>query len=161
MMKTAVEVTTPSERELKVTRAFNAPAKRVFEAHTKPEYVREWLLGPPGWSMPVCEIDLKVGGRYHYLWRNDEKGREFGTRGEFREIVANERIVHSERMEGLGAGSAGPEAVCTLTLVEREGRTTLTMSILFASPEIRDRALKSGMTDGMAMSYDRLETMLA
>jgi uncharacterized protein YndB with AHSA1/START domain len=159
-MKAAVEVTTPSERELRVTRVFDAPAKRVFEAHTKPEHVRKWLLGPPGWSMPVCEIDLKVGGRYHYMWRNDENGMEFGTRGEFREIVVPERIVHSERMEGLGHGPELPEAVGTLTLAEKDGRTTLTMSIRFASQEIRDQALKSGMTDGMAMSYDRLETML-
>jgi uncharacterized protein YndB with AHSA1/START domain len=161
-VKASIEVTTPAEREIRVVRLFNASASLVFEAHTKPEHVRKWLLGPPGWSMPVCEIDLRVGGRYHYRWRNDADGREFGTQGEFREVVAPSRIVHADRMEGLGQDLDGPEGetLCTLTLAERDKRTILTMNMLFASKQARDRALRSGMTDGMSMSYDRLETVM-
>jgi uncharacterized protein YndB with AHSA1/START domain len=162
-MRSSVEVTTPSERELRVSRVFNAPAGLVYEAHTKPEYVQKWLLGPPGWSMPVCEIDLRVGGRYHYVWRNDANGREFGVSGVFRELVPPERIVHTERMSGIEAVPDGPEGetLCTSTYVERDGRTTLTITILFSSKEARDGAMKSGMTGGMSMSYDRLEALMA
>jgi uncharacterized protein YndB with AHSA1/START domain len=155
-----VVVITPSEREILVERVFDAPASLVFEAHTKPELVRKWLLGPPGWSMPVCEIDLRVGGRFHYMWRRDADGAEFSVRGEFREIVAPVRIVHSERMGEIGHTGESEEGISTLTLVERDGRTTLGMRMLFGSRELRDQALKSGMTVGMSMSYDRLEAML-
>jgi uncharacterized protein YndB with AHSA1/START domain len=135
-----------------VTRSFDAPAQVVFDFHTKPEHVQKWLLGPPGWSMPVCEIDLRVGGHYRYVWRNDENGVEFGVRGEFREIDAPARLVHTEMMDGRDG-----EALCTLTLAESAERTTLQMSMLFSSRAERDAALESGMTDGMSLSYDRLE----
>ncbi|SDR55221.1 Uncharacterized conserved protein YndB, AHSA1/START domain [Rhizobiales bacterium GAS113] len=154
-MPATVDVTTPSEREIKVTRVFDAPARLVFDFHTKAEHVQKWLLGPPVWSMPVCEIDLRVGGRYHYVWRNAGNGAEFGARGEYREIAAPTRIVHSESMDG-----AEGEALCTLTFVESGGRTTLSTTMLFSSKEARDQALQSGMTDGMSMSYDRLEAVM-
>ncbi len=154
-MSTTVDVTMPSEREIRVTRAFAAPAQRVFDFHTKAEYVQEWLLGPPGWSMPTCEIDLRVGGTYRYVWRDASSGAEFGARGEYREIAAPRRLVHTENMDG-----AEGEALCTLTFVEAAGCTTLSTTMLFPSKEIRDRALESGMTDGMSTSYERLATML-
>ncbi len=154
-MQRSVDVTTPSEREIKVTRIFDAPARLVFDCHTKAELVRRWLLGPPGWTMPVCEIDLNIGGTYRYVWRSDGDGAEFGVRGEFREIAAPERLVHSENMDGTEG-----EALCTLTFVENGGRTTLSTTMLFTSKEARDQALESGMTDGMAVSYDRLETLM-
>jgi uncharacterized protein YndB with AHSA1/START domain len=155
LVQASVEVTTPSDREVTVTRTFAAPARLVFDCHTKPEYVQRWLLGPPGWSMPVCEIDLKVGGSYRYVWRNDDSGAEFGMRGTFMEISAPERIVHTESMDG-----AEGEALCTSTFVEREGQTTLSVTIRFASKEMRDHVLQTGMTDGMAASYDRLEELM-
>jgi uncharacterized protein YndB with AHSA1/START domain len=154
-MPATVNVTTPSDREIKVIRTFDAPARLVFDFHTRAEHVQRWLLGPPGWSMPICEIDLRPGGRYRYLWRSDDRGREFGVRGEFREIEAPRRLVHTENMDGMEG-----EVLCTLTFVENAGRTTSSMTMLFASKEARDRALQSGMTDGMSASYDRLEAVM-
>ena len=152
-MKGTVDVATPTEREIRVTRAFDAPAQLVFDYHTKPEHVQKWLLGPPGWSMPVCTIDLKVGGRYEYVWRSDDDGTQFGVQGEYREVVRPTRIVHTKVMDGCPG-----EALCTLTLEQSaDGRTILTTLMLFSSKEARDRALQSGMTDGMSASYDRLE----
>jgi uncharacterized protein YndB with AHSA1/START domain len=155
-MPKPVEVTTPSDLEISVTRVFDSPAKLVWDAHTKPELLRRWMLGPPGWSMPVCDVDLRVGGAYAYRWRSDEDGTEFGSAGVHREVVPYERIVTTERMEGFDG-----EAVNTLTLAEADGRTTVTMNMLFASKEARDGALQSGMSDGMAMGYDRLDEILA
>jgi uncharacterized protein YndB with AHSA1/START domain len=148
-------VTTPSETEIRVERIFDAPPQLVFECHTKPELVQRWLLGPPGWSMPICKIDLRVGGRYRYVWRNDAEGREFGVQGEFREIDAPHRIVHSESMDGRPG-----EAQCTLTLSPSGTKTSLEMTIRFDSREIRDAALETGMTDGISMSYDRLSEVM-
>lgn len=155
-MTRPVDVTAPTDREIHVTRVFDAPRTLVFDCHTKPDLARRWLLGPPGWTMPVCEIDFRVGGRYRYVWRNDADGSEFGLGGTFREIVSPERVVHTERFEG----SEGGEALCTLALTEAGGRTTLTQSMRFATPELRDQALQSGMTDGMGASYDRLEGLI-
>ena len=155
-MPHTVDVTTPSDREVRVTRTFDAPRSLIFDCHTKPDLVRRWLLGPPGWTMPVCEIDFRVGGRYRYVWRSDADGSEFGLGGQFREIAAPERIVHTERPEG----SEGGDALCTLTLAEEGGRTVLTQMIMFPSREVRDQVLQTGMTDGMAASYDRLEGLL-
>ena len=148
-----VDVTTPSDREVRVTRVFDAPRTLVFDCHTEPALVQRWMLGPPGWSMPVCEIDLRVGGQYRHVWRNTADGSEFGFTGEYREIDSPGRLVTIERHEG-------EEALCTLTLTEQDGRTTLTQTIRFATPEARDRALQTGMTDGMGASYDRLETLM-
>ncbi len=151
-----LQVTTPSDREIAMTRVFDAPRHLVFEALTQPELVKRWLLGPPGWSMPLCEIDLQVGGAYRYVWRNDEKGKEFGTGGVFREIDAPDRIVQTELMDGAPA-----EALVTVTLREQGGRTTLTQTMLFDSRQTRDATLQTGMEKGVAVSYDRLADLLA
>jgi uncharacterized protein YndB with AHSA1/START domain len=145
------------EREIVMTRIFDAPRRLVFDALTKSELVKQWLLGPPGWSMPVCEIDLRVGGGYRYVWRN-EKGKEMGMRGVFREIVAPERIVQTETFDDPWYPG---EAVGTAVLVEQDGRTTLTQTMLYESRGIRDAILGSGMERGVAASYDRLEDILA
>jgi uncharacterized protein YndB with AHSA1/START domain len=152
-MSPTVHVTTPGDREVAVTRVFDAPRSLVFDCHTQPELVRRWLLGPDGWSMPVCEIDLRVGSDYRYVWRNDAKGQQFGMDGTYREIVAPERIVFVERFNG-------DESLCTLVLTEAGGRTTLSQTMRFSTPDERDHALKSGMTDGMSTSYDRLERVM-
>jgi uncharacterized protein YndB with AHSA1/START domain len=157
-MKTKHEliVTTPSAREIVMTRFVDAPPAVVFEAFTKPELVARWLLGPDGWTMPISEIDLRVGGRLHHVWRNDESGFEFGIAGVFREIAAPERIVRTEIMDG-----APGEAVVTNTFVAQGGGTLVTMTVLYESAAIRDLALESGMESGVAASYDRLEAVLA
>jgi uncharacterized protein YndB with AHSA1/START domain len=93
---TNLTLTTPSDREILITRDFNAPRALVFDCMSKPELVRRWLLGPPGWTMPVCEIDHRVGGRYRYVWRNQTDGREMGMGGVYREIVPPEKVVQTE-----------------------------------------------------------------
>ncbi len=152
----SLKVTTPSEREIAMTRVFNAPRQLVFEAYTKPELLKRWLLGPPGWEMVVCNVALKVGDRYRYEWRNTASGHQFGNGGVCREFVPPDRIVVTEAMDGQPG-----EALVTTTLVEQNGKTTLTTTMLFESREIRDLALKSGMERGVAASYDRLEEILA
>jgi uncharacterized protein YndB with AHSA1/START domain len=154
-MPSTTEVTTPSDREIRVTRTFDAPVELVFDAHTKPDLVKRWLLGPDGWSMPVCEIDLRVGGRYHYLWHNDADGREFGVQGEFHEIAAPNRLVHSERMDGFPG-----QAFVTTTFDAAGAQTRFSITIRFESQELRDGALESGMTGGMETSYNRLQEFI-
>jgi uncharacterized protein YndB with AHSA1/START domain len=151
------KVTTPSDLEIAMTRVFSAPRRLVFDALTKPELVKQWLLGPEGWTMPICEIDLRVGGAYRYVWRHAD-GKEMGMGGVFREIVAPERIVHSERFEQPWYPG---EALVTNVLVEQGGKTTLTLTSRFDSRETRDGVLKSGMEKGVTVSYDRLEQLLA
>jgi uncharacterized protein YndB with AHSA1/START domain len=152
-----LKVTARGDREIVMTRAFDAPRKLVFDAFTKPELVKQWLLGPPGWSMPVCEIDLRVGGSYRYVWRKAGVP-DMGMGGVYREVVAPERVVATEKFDQ--AWYPG-EAVGTLVLVEQSGKTTVTQTVLYASAEARDAVLKSGMEKGVGASYDRLEEMLA
>jgi uncharacterized protein YndB with AHSA1/START domain len=153
-----LKVAARGDREIVMTREFNAPRRLVFDALTKPELVKKWLLGPEGWSMPVCEIDLRVGGKYRYVWRRDSTGKEMGVGGEYREIVKNKRIVCTELFDD--AWYAG-EALLTTTLVESGGKTTMTTAILYESKEARDGVLKSDMESGVGASYDRLEELVA
>ena len=152
-----LKLTTRGDREIVITRAFDASRKLVFDAFTKPELVKRWLLGPDGWSMPVCEIDLKVGGKYRYVWRRDKDGTEMGMGGVYREIVAPERIVATEKFDQSWYPG---EAVGTFVLIAQAGKTTLTETILYESREARDGVLKSGMEKGIVASYDRLEKLL-
>jgi uncharacterized protein YndB with AHSA1/START domain len=152
-----LQVAIPTDREIVMTRVFDAPRRMIFDAFTKPELLKRWLLGPPGWSMIVCEVDLKVGGKYRYVWRNDASGQEMGMGGVAREIVAPERLVSTEKFDDPWYPG---EAIATLVLTEQSGRTTLTQSILYESREIRDGVLKSGMESGVAASYDRLDEIL-
>lgn len=152
-----LQVTTPTEREIVMTRVFDAPRRLVFDALTKPELVRRWLLGPDGWSMPVCEIDLRVGGSLRYVWRH-VNGREMGMRGVFREIARPARLVHTEVFDDPWYPGEGLD---TMVLVEERGKTTLTTTVRYESQETRDAVLKSGMETGVARSYDRLEEILA
>jgi len=159
-MKSAatLTLTAPGEREIVMTRVFDAPRQLVFDALTKPALVKRWLLGPPGWSMPICEIDLRVGGKYRFVWRHDRNGTEMGMGGVYREIKAPERIVSTEKFDE--AWYPG-EAVGTLVLVEQGGRTTLTNTMRYESRAARDAVLKSGMESGVKASYDRLAGLLA
>lgn len=156
-MSRRVEVTTPTEREILVTRVFDAPRELVFEALSKPEFVRQWLLGPPGWTMPVCEIDFRVGGRYRYVWAGPD-GTRMGMGGTFREIEEPARIVSAELFD---EDWTGGETLNTMTLTEEAGRTTLRIRVLYASRKARDGALATGMTEGMQAGFDRLDGVLA
>ena len=149
-------VSAHGEREIVMTRLFDAPRELVFQAYTTPEYVRRWLLGPEGWTMPVCEIDLRVGGRYRYLWRHAD-GQEMGMGGVYKEIRAPERIVSTEVFdqpwyEGEGLGTA--------VFKEHAGKTMLTTTLVYGSRAVRDGVLKSPMEGGVKASYDRLANIL-
>src|SRR5450631_4875424 len=151
----ATTLTMPSDRELVITRTFDAPRRLVFEAMTTPEHVRRWY-GPRRLTMTVCEIDLRVGGRWRYVVR-DPDGNEFGFSGVYREIVPPERLVTTEGFEGM----PGHDYIATLTLDEHDGRTTLTNTLLYQSVEDRTGHMQSGMEPGMRETLDRLAELLA
>jgi uncharacterized protein YndB with AHSA1/START domain len=156
-MKNALQITPSGDRDLVMTRVFAAPRRLVYDAHTKPELVRQWLLGPPGWTMPVCEMDVRVGGTYRWEWKSERDGTTMGMGGVYREVVAPERLVATERFDE--AWYPG-EALTTLVLVEQGGRTTLTQTMRYASRAAREAVVKSGMEQGVAASYDRLDDVL-
>jgi uncharacterized protein YndB with AHSA1/START domain len=152
------KVSTPSDREIEVVRDFDAPRRLVFDAFTKPELVRQWLLGPDGWTMPVCEIDLKVGGLYRYVWHKEATGEQMGMGGEFREVVRPERLVATEKFDE----SWYPGEAIDTTVFEQSGaRTRVRLTVLYESREARDIATRSGMEQGMAAGYNRLEEIFA
>jgi uncharacterized protein YndB with AHSA1/START domain len=153
-----LKITTPSDREIVMTRNFEAPRALVWDALTKPELLKRWLFGPDGWSMTVCEIDLRVGGEYRYVWKKMPSGHEMGMGGVYREIVKPERIVSTEKFDD--AWYAG-EALGTAVLTERVGQTTLTTTMYYESKQVRDNVLKSPMEEGLEMGYARLENVLA
>jgi uncharacterized protein YndB with AHSA1/START domain len=155
-MTKTLTVTTPSDREIALTRTFNAPRDLVFDALTKPALVKRWMLGNMGASMPVCEIDLRVGGAYRFVWRNPD-GTEMAMNGIYREIARPGRLVNTQRFE---IAWLPGESVLTTTLVESGGKTTFTSTTLYDSVETRDKMLKSGMESGASASYDRLEEIL-
>jgi len=162
-MKTAVknagklQVTTPSDREIAMTRAFDAPRSLVFDAWTKPELLKRWLGVFGGWTFAVCEVDLKVGGKYRYVWRGAD-GKEMGMGGVFREIVRPERIVCTEKFDESWYPG---DAVDTTVFVEKGVKTMVTTTVRYESKDARDGVLKSPMEGGVAKSYDKLAEVLA
>jgi uncharacterized protein YndB with AHSA1/START domain len=159
------QVTLPSDREVKVTRSFRAARPLVYRAYTEPALVQRWLLGPPGWSMPVCEMDVRVGGRYRWRWRSHEDASEFGFAGTFREVQPPSRLVHTETYDPGTVGDAHPESEALVSVTFTEdgdgGITTVTTLIDFGSKEARDAAVATGMTDGMEQSYQLLDTLFS
>jgi uncharacterized protein YndB with AHSA1/START domain len=147
-------VTTPSDREVLITRVFDAPRRLVFDAYTNPKHVPRWMLGPEGWTMPVCEIDLRSGGSWHFVWRKAD-GKEMDMRGGYRDVVPPERVVSTESW-----GPEWPETINTVTFVEENGKTSVNISILYPSKDARDAALKTGMKEGMIASYNRMAELL-
>jgi uncharacterized protein YndB with AHSA1/START domain len=149
------EYTTPSDTEIVMTRVFDAPRELLFDAVTKPEHLPNWMLGPEGWTMPRCEVDLRPGGEWHFTWRKDD-GTEMAMRGVYKEIAPPERVVHTESW-----GGDWPETLNTTVLTEEEGgKTRMTSTMVYPSKEARDAALGTGMADGATMSYDRLADYL-
>ena len=150
----ATTLTTPSDREIIITRVVDAPRHLVFEVYTNPAHLPHWMLGPKGWTMPICEIDLRVGGAWHFVWRRSD-GTEMEMRGVYQEIVPPERLVSTESW-----GGDWPETLNTLVLTEEDGKATMTCTVLYASKETRDAALGTGMKEGWSASYDRLDKYL-
>lgn len=146
-------VTLPSDREILMTRVFDAPRRLVYDAFTKPELIARWL-GPRGFTLPVCEVDLRVGGTYRYVSEAPD-GSRLGWGGTFREIVPLERIVHTESFDDYPG-----EALVTTVWTEQGGRTVMNLTMAFESKEIRDMVVSSGMEHGAAESYDRLSELL-
>jgi len=152
-----LQISTPSDRELAMTRVFDAPRSMVFDAWTKPELLKRWLGVFGGWTFAVCEVDLRVGGKYRFVWRGKD-GNEMAMGGVYREIVRPERIVCTEKFDDPWYEG---DAIDTTTFVERAGKTTMTTTVLYGSKEIRDAVLKSPMESGVAKSYDKLAEVLA
>lgn len=150
-----LKITTPSDRELAMTRTFDAPRNPVFDAWTKPELLKRWLIRR-GWQWATCEVDLRVGGKYRFVWRGPN-GKEMGMGGVYREIVPNERMVSTEQFDDPWYEG---EAEATITFVERSGRTTVTQTVRYDSREIRDGVLKSPMESGINENYSNLDEVL-
>src|SRR5262245_3738669 len=142
--------TTPTDNQIVMTRVVDAPRELVWECWTSPEHLPHWMLGPEGWTMPRCEIDLRPGGAWHFGWRNSEGG-EMEMGGTYREVIPPERLVSTERW-----GPEWPETINTLTLTEADGKTTIMQTVLYPSREARDAALQTGMKEGASQSFDRL-----
>ena len=157
------QVTLPSDREVEVARSFKAARPLVYRAYTEPAMVQRWLLGPPGWSMPVCEMDVRVGGRYRWRWRSDKDASEFGFTGTFREVQAPAKLVHTQTYDPGTVGNEHPqnEALVSVTFTQDRGVTTVTTLIDFGSKEARDAAVGTDMTGGMEQSYQLLEALLS
>lgn len=149
------KATTPSDREIVLTRLFDAPRELVFEAMTRPEHVRRWWGNlDQRYSMPVCEIDLRVGGAWRFVGRGPTG--EYGFHGEYREIVRPERLVFTEIYDPF----PDVESVVTSLFSTEGSKTRLTVSALYPSLEVRDSVMKTGMADGAATSYDHLEELV-
>jgi uncharacterized protein YndB with AHSA1/START domain len=155
-MTASLQVTTPSDREIALTRVLDAPRALVWKAYTTPELLKRWLGVHNGWTLDVCEVDLRVGGAYRYVWRGPG-GAEMGMRGTFREVVAPERLVTDERFD-----QAWYEGQCigTVTLVERAGKTTLTMNLRYDSRAVRDAVLQSPRKEGVGAGFETLAQVL-
>jgi uncharacterized protein YndB with AHSA1/START domain len=152
-----LQITTPSDRELAMIRSFDAPRGLVWDAWTKPELLKQWLGVRGGWTFAVCEVDLKVGGKYRYVWRGPS-GAEMGMGGVFREVAKPERLVATEKFDESWYEG---DAMDTTTFVERGGKTTVTTTVRYASKAVRDAVLKSPMESGVAESYNKLDEVLA
>lgn len=153
----ALQITTPSDREIVMTRVLDAPRALVFDAWTKPELLTRWLGVFGGWTMPVCEVDLRVGGGYRFVWRSPT-GEQMGMRGTYKEIVVPERIVSTEQFDEAWYEGG---AIGTLTFVESGGRTTVTNTVRYDSKAVRDAVLASPMDQGVAAGYEKLAELLA
>lgn len=173
MIDKSLRVTTPTELQIVMTRAFSAPRELVWEAMTKPEWLRRWMFAPPEWAMTTCDMDMRKGGQYRWEWEGAGGQHAMTISGEYREVDPPRRIVHTELMEmGPAAGACGDDAgsegapepwvlVATLEFLEISGGTELRMTLDFPTQQARDMALASGMEYGVGVGYDRLDGFFA
>ena len=155
--KKSLEITTPSDEEIRITRSFDAPRMMVWDAYTRPELLKRWLGAMPGWSWAECEMDVRVGGKYRWVWRGPE-GVELGLGGVYREVLPGERLVSTERYDQQWYEG---DAVGTVEFREAKGRTTLVTTLRYASKAVRDAVLQSPATSGMESGYALLDELLA
>jgi uncharacterized protein YndB with AHSA1/START domain len=152
-----LKITAQGDRELVMTRSFNASPKLVFDAYTKPELIKRWLGARNGWSFAVCEVDLRVGGKYRWVWEKTDKSMSMGMGGVYREIERAHKLVCTEKFDDPWYPG---EAMVTVTFIENSGRTTLSQTMLYESKAARDAVLESPMEEGVAESYNQLEELL-
>jgi uncharacterized protein YndB with AHSA1/START domain len=153
----SLQITTPSDVEIRITRSFDAPRMMVWDAYTRPELVKRWLGRMPGWSWAECTMDVRVGGKYRWAWRGPE-GAELALGGVYREVVPGERLVNTERYDQQWYEG---DAVGTVEFSEANGRTTLVTTLRYASKAVRDAVLQSPATSGMESGYIALDELLA
>lgn len=149
-----LKVALKGDREVVLTRVFNAPRAMVYDALTKPELIRRWF-GPHGWNIETCEVDLRVGGKWRYTMKGPGN-QSMGMYGEYRQLNRPDGLVHTENFDDFPG-----EAIVTTQLIEENGKTTLIGTVLSATKEIRDNVVASGMEHGAAETYDRLADLLA
>lgn len=158
-----IEVSQPSDREVRVVRTFKAPRQLVWDAHMKPELMQKWCYGYEGWTLPICEMDVREGGKYRWRWRSDADGSEFGFYGTFSEVKAPSKLAHDQYYDPGDMDYAmpvGDPCLITLDFSEVGDVTTLAMTMTFVSKEARDSAVSTGMTDGMEIGYVRIDDLL-
>ena len=154
-----LKVSTRGDREILITRSFDAPLRHVWEAMTTPALIRRWLFTPPGWSMTACEEDLRVGGAYKWAWAGPDGNTAMVLHGVYREVVPQQRLVRTETFD-MGCPMQAGEQVATMTFTEQAGKTHVNITVIYPSKEARDGILASGMEQGMSAGYDQLEAML-
>lgn len=148
------EFSTPTPTSIRIRRRFDAPLALVWRAHSEPELVKQWAGGPEGHTLIVCEIDLRVGGKARYVWKNADF--EMGMTAEFKEISEQERIVYTEDYDGWPEGAT----VVTASFAELDGQTEITLVIEYLTQEARDLAMQPGFEEGFAASYENLDNLL-
>jgi uncharacterized protein YndB with AHSA1/START domain len=164
--KFAAQVALPSDTEVCVTRSFHAPRTLVWQAHTEPKLMRRWL-GYPGWTMPVCEMDVRLGGKFRWFWRQDENGQGFGFFGSFTEVDEPAKLSYDQyydagNFELPEGGAISPDNPTNIRsdYTEKNGVTTLVTVLNYGTKEARDAAIATGMTDGMEASYQNLDKLI-
>lgn len=154
-----LQISTPTDTTIVLTRTFQAPRRLVWEAMTEPQRMRRWMLPPPGWTLTVCVCEARIGGALSLAWKNDEADPYMTLQGKFTEVVLHERMVHTETMK-LGSGEVVGRQVETHEFAEKGGTTTMRITQVYESKEARDEALASGMDQGMEAGYQQLDAML-
>ena len=156
----AMQISTPTDTTIVLTRTFNAPRRLVWNAFFTPDTMRRWMLPPPGWTMSVCECDPRTAGALRLVWKSADADPAMALLGVFTEARAPERIVHTELML-LGSGHVLGSQVETHEFSERSGVTTMKITQVYASKEARDGAIASGMDQGLEAGFAKLESLLA
>jgi uncharacterized protein YndB with AHSA1/START domain len=160
MNSKGLQISTPTDTTIAITRSFNAPLRLVWAAFFTPDKMRRWMLPPPGWTLTACECEPRVGGALKLAWKNEEADPFMTLQGVFTDVVPHERIVHTETM-ALGSGQVIGKLVETHEFAENGGVTTMRITQVYDSKEDRDGAIASGMDQGMEAGYKQLEALLA
>ena len=155
-----LQVSTPTDTTIVLTRTFNAPRRLVWEAMTVPVKMRRWMLAPPGWTLAVCECEARVGGALRLAWKSEDADPAMTLQGVFTEVVLHERMVHTETMV-MGSGESLGSLLETHEFAEKNGVTTMRITQAYDSKEARDGAIASGMENGMEAGYKQMDAMLA